>query len=332
MATGTASNFKIYNEYTHSGMVETLVQMSAAFNAASRGAIKLTSVSRRGDFDYESFFASTANLVTRRVNTGSAALAAVTDLALAQAEQIGVKLNRKIGPVANTIDSFKKIQHGPFNENALDFAIGVQAAKAMQIEQLNTALLALRVALNNQATNLYTVPSNGTLGTSGLVSGLAKYGDAADRIVVWVMHSKPYYDLVQNQITANIDGVSNFNVGSATPITLNRPVLVTDSASLAVTSGSPAVTDYYSFGLTAAALEVEDSEETTIARDIITGLENLIVRMQGEYAYNLKMKGFTWDATNGGANPSASAVGTASNWDAVMQSFKDFPGVVIKSR
>jgi hypothetical protein len=332
MATGTASNFKIYNEYTHSGMVETLVQMSAAFNAASRGAIKLTSVSRRGDYDYESFFANTANLVTRRVNTGSAALASVTDLALAQAEQVGVKLNRKIGPVANTLDSFKKIQHGPFNENALDFAIGVQAAKGMQIEQLNTALLSLRTALNNQATNLYTVPSNGTLGTSGLVSGLAKYGDAADRIVVWIMHSKPYYDLVQNQITANIDGVSNFNVGSATPITLNRPVLVTDSSALAVTGGSPSVTNYYSFGLTAAALEVEDSEETTIARDIITGLENLIVRMQGEYAYNLKMKGFTWDVAGGCANPSESAIGTATNWDPVMGSYKDFAGVVIKSR
>jgi hypothetical protein len=332
MATGTASNFKIYNEYTHSGMVETLVQMSAAFNAASRGAIKLTSVSRRGDFDYESFFANTANLVTRRVNTGSAALADVADLALAQAEQVGVKLNRKIGPVANTLDSFKKIQKGPFNENALDFAIGVQAAKGMQIEQLNTALLALRVALVNQAANYYTVPSNGLLGTSGLVSGLAKYGDAADRIAVWIMHSKVYYDLVQNQITANIDGVSNFNVGTATPITLNRPVLVTDSPSLAVTAGSPAVTTYYTLGLTVGAIEVEDSEETTIAREIVTGKENLIVRMQGEYAYNLKTKGFTWDVANGGANPSNSAIGTASNWDAIYGSFKDLAGVVIQSR
>jgi len=328
MPIGTASNFKIYNEFTHSGMVETLVQMSEAFNAASRGSIRLTSVNRRGDFDYNSFFANTANLVTRRVNTGSAALATVTDLALAQAEQIGVKLNRKIGPVANTIDSFKKINKGPFNENALDFAIGVQAAKGMQIEQLNTALLALRVALNAQASNKFLVPASGTLGTSGLVSGLAKFGDAADRVFCWVMHSKPYYDLVQNQITANIDGVSNFNIGSATPVTLNRPVLVTDSASLV--AGSP--NDYYTLGLTANALEVEDSEETTIARDIVTGLENLIVRMQGEYAYNLKMKGFTWDATNGGANPTASAIGTATNWDAVMQSFKDFAGVVIQSR
>jgi len=328
MATGTATNFKIYNEFVHSGIVETLTQASALFNAASKGAIKLTSVSRRGDFEYESFFGDTANLVTRRVNVGSAALAAVTDLALAQKEMVGVKLNRKIGPVANTIDSFKKIQHGPFDENALDFAIGVQAAKAMQVEQLNTSLLAARAALVAQAANLYTVPSNGILGTQGLVSGLGKYGDAADRIVVWVMHSKAYYDLVAGQIAANIDGLSNFNVATGTPVTLNRPVIITDSPSLI--AGSP--NDYYTLGLTAGAIEVEDSEQTTIARDIITGLENLVVRMQGEYAYNLKLKGFTWDVANGLANPTNSAIGTATNWDPVMNSFKDFAGVVIKSR
>ena len=328
MATGTATNFKIYNEFVHSGIVETLTQASALFNAASKGAIKLTSVSRRGDFEYESFFGDTANLVTRRVNVGSAALAAVTDLALAQKEMVGVKLNRKIGPVANTIDSFKKIQHGPFDENALDFAIGVQAAKAMQVEQLNTSLLACRAALVAQAANLYTIPSNGILGTQGLVSGLGKYGDAADRIVVWVMHSKAYYDLVAGQIAANIDGLSNFNVATGTPVTLNRPVIITDSPSLI--AGSP--NDYYTLGLTAGAIEVEDSEQTTIARDIITGLENLVVRMQGEYAYNLKLKGFTWDVANGLANPTNSAIGTATNWDPVMNSFKDFAGVVIKSR
>jgi hypothetical protein len=332
MAIGTAANFKIYNEYVHSGLVETLTQASALFNTASRGAIKLTSVNRRGDFDYESLFGDTANLVTRRINVGSGSLSTVTDLSLAQKEIIGVKLNRKIGPVANTIDSFKKINHGPFDENALDFAIGVQAAKAMQVEQLNTALKAARAALVNQPNNLFTVGSSGTLNTQGLVSGLGKYGDAAERISVWVMHSKAYYDLVAGQIAANIDGLSNFNVATGTPVTLNRPVIITDSPALMVTSGSPAVTDYFTLGLTANAIEVEDSESTTVVREIVTGLENLVVRMQGEYAYNLKLKGFTWDASNGGANPTDTAIGTASNWDPVMNSFKDFAGVVIKSR
>jgi hypothetical protein len=332
MATGTKAGMKVYNEYTHTGVVETLVQISDAFNAASNGAIRLTSVNRRGDYDYESFFASTASLVTRRITEGTGSTSAVTDLALAQSERIGVKLNRKIGPVGNTLDSFKKIQSGPFDENALNYAIGIQAAKAMQIEQCDSALAAAVNALKNQSTNLYTVTSNGTLTSAALISGLAKMGDMASRVVCWVMHSKQYYDLVQNQLAANIDGVSNFNLATASPVTLNRPVLVTDSPSLYLTSGSPAVTDYFCLGLTADAVEAEDSEETTVLSDLALGLENLIVRMQGEYAYNLKLKGFTWDTTSGGKNPSASALATGSNWDMVAASFKDLGGIVVKSR
>jgi hypothetical protein len=332
MATGTKSNFQIFNEYTHTGMVETLVQVSEVFNAASQGSIRLTSVNRRGDFNYESFFASTSGLVTRRITKGTGSTSAVTDLALSQSQKVGVKINRKIGPVANTLDSFKKIGDGPFDENALNYAIGVQAAKAMQVEMCDTALAAAVAALKNQSAVKYTVTSNGTLATSSLVSGLAKFGDQANRIVCWVMHSKPFYDLVQSQIAANIDGVSNFVVAQASPITLNRPVLVTDSPSLLLTSGSPAVTDYFTLGLTVDALECEDSEESTVLSDIQLGLENLVVRMQGEYAYNMSMKGFTWDVTNGGENPTVSALGTGSNWDPIAASYKDYAGIVIQSR
>jgi hypothetical protein len=91
------------------------------------------------------------------------------------------------------------------------------------------------------------------------------------------------------------------------------------------------VTTYHTLGLVQNAVVVEDSEETMMESQIITGLENLVVRLQGESAYNLGLKGFKWDVSNGGANPSDSAVGTGSNWDAVATSYKDWAGVVIKS-
>lgn len=332
MAIGTASNFKIYDEFTQSGWVETMTQMSDAFNAASAGAIVLTAETRKGDVDYESFFKDTANLVTRRINTGSGSTSDVTDKSLDQGELAGIKLNRKIGPVAQTLDAFKKIQKGPFDKDALNFAVGVQSAKGAQVEQLNTALRAVRAALAAQASVSYTVPTNGTLATANLVSGLALFGDAASQVKIWVMHSKPYYDLVQQQIAANITGISSMNIASASPVTLNRPVLVTDSPALAVASGSPAVTDYYTLGLTDGAVTLDDSEEETIVTEIITGKENLLVRFQGEYAYNISMKGFSWDVANGGKNPSDTAIGTAGNWDPQFASFKDWAGIVIKSR
>ena len=51
------------------------------------------------------------------------------------------------------------------------------------------------------------------------------------------------------------------------------------------------------------------------------------MRYQGEYAYNMKVKGFTWDVTNGGANPTAAAVATATNWDKTVADDKNIGGV-----
>lgn len=330
MAIGKASDFKVYQDQYQSGIVEVLTQNSKAFNDASRGALVLNTVSRRGDYSQAAFFQSVTNLVSRRDTTSTST---ATDLALTEEEIISVKLNRKIGPVAQTRDAFRKIAAGRTSEE-LSFILGQQSAVAMQLDMLNSALRAARAALANQATNLYTIPTNGTLATSGLVSGLSKFGDAADQIVAWVMHSKPYYDLVANQIAANIYGVSNFNVAQGTPVTLNRPVIVTDSDALIVTggSGSTAFTNYYTLGLTVGGALVENTEQEELVVIDITGNENLVVRYQGEFAYNLGVKGFKYDITNGGANPADSAVATGSNWDPAMTSLKNWAGVTIQSR
>lgn len=323
MAIGKASDFKVYQEYFQTGVVETLTQNSNAFNAASRGAIRLSTASLRGDYAYRAFFESISGLASRRDTTS---VSAATDLAITQDDFISVKMSRKIGPVAQTVDAFKKAMAGRSAEE-MNILLGEQTAKAMQVEMLNSALSAGSAALAAQSDVLYTVAASGTMTTSGLVSGLSKFGDAADRIACWVMHSKVYYDLVAQQISANIDGVSNFNVATGTPVTLNRPVLITDSASLI--TGSPS--NYYTLGLTADALQIENSEEETMVVDLVSGLENLVYRFQGEYAYNLGVKGFKWDTANGGANPAAAAIATGSNWDVASTSYKDFGGIIIQS-
>lgn len=330
MADYLASNFKVYQEYMKTRAAETLQQQADGFNAAVNNAIILSTVEKAGDYEYESFFKDIASLVTRRDNTS---VSAATKLSMAQDEFIRVKLNRKIGPVDQTRDSFRKI-FARYSETEFAGILGGQIAVAQQLDMMNSGLLAARAALDNVSSNAmrYTIPSNGTITTAGMVSGLALMGDRADRIVAWVMHSKPYYDLVKEQIAAKIDGVANFNVQTGTPITLNRPVLVTDSASLKVTSGSPAVTDYYTLGLTASGVLCEVTETSDIVIDDVTGLENIITRLQGEFAYNVGVKGFKYDVGNGAANPNATALGTGSNWDLAASDLKSVAGVVIKSR
>lgn len=323
MAIGKASDFKIYDDQMNGGFVETLVQNTAAFNAASRGGIRLITKRLRGNYEYESFFQNIASLVTRRYTTS---VAAATDLALPQDEFVSVKINRKVGPIAQTLDAFRKIGAGA-NDQSLSFLVGSMIAKATQVDQLDNAVRAAVAALGAQ-TDLQVTKGTDIV-TNDLVDGLSKMGDMAGRIVIWVMHSAVYYNLVKSQITANIDGVSNFNVAQATPITLNRPVLVTDSASL-IASGSPDDA-YYTLGLVADAVTIEDSEEEIMHAELVTGLENLVVRLQGEFAYNLSVRGAQWDVANGGANPTNSAVGTTTNWDGILADVKDMCGVRIQT-
>ncbi len=324
MADYLASNFKVYQEYMKTRAAETLQQNADVFNAATNGAIVMRTVEKPGDYEYESFFKDIPNLVTRRDVTTNAA---ATKLSMLQDEFIRVKLNRKIGPVDQNRDSFRKL-FARYSEAEFADILGGQISVAQQLDMVNSVLLAARAALVNVPTLLSTVSSNGTLGTTSLVDGLAKFGDAANRIVCWVMHSKPYYDLVKQQIVANIDGVSNFVVAQATPITLNRPVLVTDSDSLK--AGSPL--DYYTLGLTASGALCEVTETQDILIDDVSGGENILTRMQGEFAYNIGLKGFKYDVANGGQNPNATAVGTGTNWDKAASYDKALAGIVIKSR
>lgn len=330
MADYLASNFKIYQEYLKTRAAETLQQQADVFNAAVNGAIILRTVEKPGDYEYESFFKDIANLVSRRDNTSTSA---ATKLSMAQDEFVRVKLSRKIGPVDMARDAFRKWM-GRYNPTEFSGILGEQIAVAQQLDMANSALLAARAALVNVSSGalLNTIASSGTITTNGLIDTLAKFGDRADRIVAWVMHSKPYYDLTKQQVTSNITGVSNFNVQTGTPVTLNRPVLVTDSDSLKVTSGSPAVTDYYTLGLTANGVLCEVTETNDVVVDDVTGLEVLMTRLQGEFAYNLGLKGFKYDTANGGVNPNATAVGTGTNWDKAATYDKALAGVVCKSR
>lgn len=327
MAIGKASDMKVYDEYIPGRINELLAQQGNVFNAASNGAIALSTKSMRGNYEYISLFSNTSGIVDRRDLTS---VGAQTDTALVQDEHITVKLSRKIIPIAQTRDAFRKA-YGRYSQAEFADIVAEQAANAMQIEMVNTGLLAATRALKNVSANAsyLTESSMGSISTATLINALKKMGDRADRVVCWVMHSKAYYDLVLSQVNANITGVSNLNVATATPVTCNRPVIVTDSSSLLTQLNSPDVDNYYTLGLTAGAIDIENSEEQEIVVQDVTGLENLVIRFQGEYAYNLGLKGFKWDVSSGGANPTSGNVGTGSNWDTHFSDVKDRAGVVI---
>lgn len=323
MSIGKASDFIIYQEQFAAGVWEAMTQNVNAFNGASANTIKLVAQDLKGDYNKESFFKNIGGIVSRRDTTSTAG---VTDTALTQGEKIGVKLNRKIGPVAQTLDALRKV--GSSNEE-ISFGIGKMVGDRKAADMLNAALIGATAALGNQAAVVYDATSDTTktLNHTAMVSAMAKFGDQSARLKAWVMHSKPYFDLIKQAIGDKIVEVAGVTIYSGNIATFNRPVIVTDATALLV-SGSP--NTYPILGLTEGGVVVTESEQQEIVSQLVTGLENLVYRIQGEFAFNLNIEGFQWDVTNGGANPNDAALGTGTNWDAVMASYKDFAGIYLK--
>lgn len=330
MAIGKASDFKIYHDQINGGFVETIAQNINAFNAAANGAIRLETDFSRGDYTYESFFQKVST-VSRRDTTS---VSTVSDTALTQDEFISVKLNRKVGPLAQTLDALKKIQArlpGENGEEAVSFLLGNMIGDDTTAEWLNEGLNAA-VAAFLQNSDIATSSLNAPLQSQDLVTALSTFGDAAGRIRLWVMHSSAYYSLVSNQISANVTNISDFNIRSGLPVTLGRPVLVTDSDQLKVTGSPTGDDDYYTLGLTDSGIRIMQSELPTFHDEIVSGLENLVVRLQGEFAFNVSLKGYKWNVGAGGANPTSAAVGTGTNWPQAATDDKDTAGVILTTK
>ena len=324
MAIGKASDFKIYQEEFYGGMYESIVQNVNAFNGASNNAIQLVAKELKGEYSKESFLKEISNLITRRDLTS---VSAATDLAVTQGEFVGVKINRKIGPVAQTLDAWRKIASDP---REMSFKVGQMVGQNKVKDYLNTAILAAETAISGQTAlkNDITGGSTKTITHGHLVTTMAKMGDQASNIVCWVMHSKSYFDLIGQALTDKIVEVAGATIYSGNVATFNRPTIVTDAPALTDANGS--LTDTYNIlGLVPSAVTVTESEDEQIESQIITGLENLVFRIQGEYAFNLGVKGFAWDVTSGGANPLDAAIGTTTNWDKAATNDKALAGVVL---
>jgi len=321
MTASTYDTFKIYNAEFQTGYTETLVQETNAFNAASRNAIRMSTQSLIGDYRKDAFFASISSLISRR---DVSSLAAADTLDLTQSEIVSVKLNRIIGPVVKTLDALKKIASSPAE---MSYVLGQQIAKAVMVDMLNSATRALVAALSQNTALTYDYSGTGTVSHTVLATGKGKMGDAMNRILCWVMHSKVYNNLETQSLTDKITNVADGLINIGKIGALGIPVIITDSAPLFV-DGTP--DKYYTLGLVEGAAEVIESEERTLVTDgPKTEKKNLYYVVQGELAYNLGVKGYTWDTSTGGTNPLDATVATSTNWDKVASDDKDCAGVVI---
>lgn len=315
MPISTKADFIIHPELFYAGVTDVLQQMWDGFNAASGGAIRLISQPLKGDYEERSFFEVVGDLVTRRNITDTTVL---TPAGSTMSVERSPKVNRKIGPVTDTLDAYRKIGE---DANTMSFMLGQQYAQAVGIDYMNTALRAAR-GLFADVGGPATETKTAVVASDHLIDAIAKLGDRAQRIRTWVMRSEVYYALVKDQLaSATLFATSDMAIMNGTPATLGRPVIVTDSPAL---DGS---TTWLSYGLTEEAITVVESEEREVVVEVSTGRENLVATLQGEYAYNVRVKGGAFNSAT--INPTDAQLIAAAQWDYNLDSVKAGPGVVL---
>jgi len=317
MAIGKYSDFKVYEEQFYSGQWETLEQETNAFNEASANGIRLVTQGMKGNFLQEAYFKLVSDMYKRRDISSTSAR---TDDKLESTELIGPKVNRAF-QVANTLDSLKKITS---STEEFSFILGQQAGKAKAADFLNTGIRCGVAALGS---NLGVIHTAGKAASHEvLIDGLAKFGDAAEQIVTWVMHSKPHFTLMKSQLDVETDRVAGATIYEASVGTLRRRALVTDSPALVDNLASPG--EYYILGLTENGIALIESETSSLVSEVVTGLENLVFRVQGEDAYNVRINGYAY--THATENPNDDALASTANWTKRYTDNKSTAGILIK--
>lgn len=315
------SDLQVFSDFAYLTSTETIAQEVSKFNAASGGALVLRAGQNLGDYNDEVTWAKISGLVRRRDAYASGAVSAVD---ISQLLNSSVKVGAGTPPVNIDPGMLRWIQKNPEEAGVM---IGEQLAEDMLADMLNTGLSAYVAALTNVGA---TVVYDGTAGVASLASmnkGAALFGDRSQSIQAWVMHSKSAHDLYDQSLT-NSNRLFTFGNIKVMEDGFGRPFIITDSASL-ITSGVPDV--YHSCGLVSGALVVEQNNDFDSNIETSNGDNNIGRTYQAEWSYNLGMKGYTWDKTNGGASPTDAELATGTNWDKTATSIKDTAGILVNT-
>lgn len=312
------SQMQVFNEFIMPATIETLSQMVDKFNAASGGAIRLTTDGFTGDFLQESFFAS-LEAAQRRVDR-YAANGAATPTDLTELKHSTVKVAGGIGPIRYEPSQMTWLQRPT--------AQGIEVAsrnfaQIMLKDQLNTVISALVAAIGNQPTATNDVSATLGLSYSAMNGAHAKFGDHSGNIIADVMTGAAYHKLIERNLT---NGQSLFQANNVRVVDiLGKIAIVTDSPALYAT-GTPNLMKVLS--LTDSAATVSGSGDVVSNIETVNGKNRIETTLQVDYSFGVGIKGYTWDEATGGKSPTDAELATGANWDKVATSIKHTAGVL----
>ena len=298
------------------------------FNAATRGGISLGSVIQKSTIGTISAF---DRLTSPGYFRNPAANVAADDSYMGQFETKSVKVGQRWGP--DIIDTSTAAWKGqPVDQ--------IATARGAQIASYN---MGFRARLGISA----LLGSFGVTGLSSLTNDVAEdtpasdavpityarlldtqsaFGDMAGDLVVYIMHSKVWHDLIKGNV-GNAQRL--FNYGTINVMFfLDKIFFVTDLPELKVVATG--VKDHYNtIGLRAGACLIQSAGEFDSVTEKLSGMDNIVVRTQAQDAAVVSVHNMKYTAT--AAPTSFAALSTSGNWatgpSLTGGSVKDFFGV-----
>jgi len=316
------SDMEVFNTYFMPPTVETLAQLVQKFNAASGGAIRLTTDGFDGDFLQTSFYTGLAG-ARRRVNR-YAANNNVAPVDLTQMQHNTVKVAGGFGPVRYEPSQMTWLRK-PTAEG-IEVASRIFAESLLQ-DQLNTAIMALVAAIGNQGAAA-TVDVSGAkkVDYQAVNDSHALFGDHSSQLIAQVMDGAQFHTFVGHNLANNQQLFQSSNVRVVD--ILGRLVVVTDAPALytPAAGANPAVRRVLS--LTTDAATVHDARDLISNIETSNGKERIETTLQIDYSFGVGLRGYTWDVANGGKSPTDAELATGSNWDKTAASIKHTAGVL----
>lgn len=311
------SDFQVFNDETFKIAMEGLDQQIELFNAATNNALILSAHPFAGDFEIQAFFARLQGLVRRR---NPYTMGAVSPIHLTMLAEAMVKVGAGTPPVELEPSMFAWIQQNPNEAAAM---VGKQLAEEMLKDMFHILVGSIKAALSGVSEVTYDGTA-GNLSYASLNLAQAKFGDAYQEIALWLMHSKPIFDIYGANIS-NANSLFSFGTLNVQRDPFGRLLIITDEPALVTGS------TYHTLGLVPGAGMIATQDDFFQNIETTNGYENIKRTMQAEWSYGVSVKGFTWDRTNGGKAPTTSALLTASNWDRIAESHKNLAGILVNS-
>ena len=298
------TNFQVFNDYAYRAFAVTLQQQVELFNAASRGAITLSTMAWAGDYKQKAAFENLASLVGNRDPSSTAA---ASTHALAELLQIEVKVAYGTPNIEYTNTSFDWTNRDPSEAGTL---FGNAVAEGSMQYMLNTLLVSAGAAMDDADINFDGTAAVASL--PSLNSGAALFGDRQSSIVAWIMHSKSMNDIWGTAL-ANSNRLFEFGTVAIVADPFGRPMIMTDSDALFFDNAG--TDNYYQYGLVAGGLAAEDQGDMRIYDDLDLSEQNAKQILKVEGSFGVGVKGYTWNTA--ATQPDDAALALTTNWSRI---------------